>query len=117
MVSPRTLSVTFLYDHIGGFYIGVLPNGVEFKFIAPPESNLPQKLVNALRGLQNETVRDHEGAVKKPLMEVDLSALDQKIVDFEKRHGARKLPTRGAPRKAKPAREKISLSLEDLDLA
>lgn len=116
MVPQRTLSVTFLYDHVGGFYIGVLPNGVEFKFIAPPESNLPQKLVNALRGLQNETIRDHEGAVKKPLAEVDLSALDQKIVDFEKRRGAQKIPTRGGPRKAKAQREKVTFNLEDLDL-
>lgn len=110
---PPTLTVTFLYSHTRGVYEGMLPNGTRFSFIAPPDSNIPTKLINALSLLQRETVGGYEKETgRKPeTVKPDLTELDQKIAAFEARHGVTRGPSR---KKAKPV--PVNLTLEDLGL-
>lgn len=123
MQAPLTLAVTYTYDHTSGVFIGHLPNGTTFRFIAAdqptelgPPAAIPIKLRMELHRLARQQVD-----MAKQLHQAKERELNSPLHTDEEFHEAveRYLAAGGiitTPRKRKAPGAYAHISLEDLGL-
>lgn len=116
---PLTLTVVYTYDHTAGTFIGTLPNGTRFRFIAadaPTDLGAPAAIPVPLRMELHRLARQTANVAKanhRPLQrtlgspELSTEEFHAMVADYLAKGGIIQQPRKQA--KAKP-------SLADLDL-